>query len=337
MLVKKFPFVICAFLSAIAVCAPNTVKEKAARKETITQTGPALMWQEPADIESRDLFYGPGGKDHVPDTNVAFVKEDLEGTSPKFVVQDHEGHHWKVKLGLEARSETAASRIVWAVGYYASDDYFVPELHVSGMPDKLHRGNSLVEPDGVVRGVRLKREPHDMKKIGTWDWRSNAFSGTREWNGLRVLMALINNWDLKDENNAIYEENGRRIFMVSDLGASFGAPGRAWPRDTSKDNLEAYKDSAFIRRISNTSVDFEVPARPRYMYWVNPKETLSRVHLEWIGRNVPRDDARWMGQLLSRLSAQQFGDAFRASGYSPEECRAFTAEIQRRIAALAAL
>ncbi len=35
--------------------------------------------------------------------------------------------------------------------------------------------------------------------------RDDPFEDTREWNGLRVMMALMNNWDLKDENNAIYD------------------------------------------------------------------------------------------------------------------------------------
>ena len=33
------------------------------------------------------------------------------------------------------------------------------------------------------------------------------------------MMALLNNWDLKKENNAIYFENGERHFVVSDVGA----------------------------------------------------------------------------------------------------------------------
>ena len=58
---------------------------------------------------------------------------------------------------------------------------------------------------------------------------TQALSGTREPNGLRVLMALIDNWDVNTENNAIYQEHldcgPERIQMVSDLGSSFGTPG----------------------------------------------------------------------------------------------------------------
>ena len=44
------------------------------------------------------------------------------------------------------------------------------------------------------------------------------------------------------------------------------------------------------------------PARPSLIYAVNPKEYIRRVRMESLGRHVPRADARWIGELLSRLS-----------------------------------
>jgi hypothetical protein len=181
----------------------------------------------------------------------------------------------------------------------------------------------------------LKREERGgEKKIGRWHWRDDAFAGTRELNGLRVLMAVINNWDLKDDNNAIYQAGPERIYMISDLGASFGSAGRTWPRQKAKDNLTSYSQSRFIRRITTDRVDFAVPARPKWVYWVDPPEVIRRMRLEWIGKSVPRADAKWMGQLLARLSPRQVRDAFRASGYSPEETEAFAKLMEKRIALL---
>jgi len=67
---------------------------------------------------------------------------------------------------------------------------------------------------------------------------------------------------------------------------------------------------------------------------VNPKEYLSRIHLEWIRRNIPKADAKWMGGLLAGLSAQQIRDAFRAAGYPPQEVEKFSNILERRIAEL---
>lgn len=330
--VKQSPAAIwfALFLSALPAFA--AVREKEGAREG---SGPAVLWTDPTDIASRDLFFGPGGKEHVPHGAFIFVKEDLDGTNPKFVVRDQDGQKWKVKMGNEARPETVASRLVWAVGYHTNEDYFLASLQVREMPDHLHRGQRLVGADGSVQNVRLKRE--DEKKIGAWQWGQDPFSGTRELNGLKVLMALINNWDLKNENNAIYQEGQQQVYMVSDLGASFGTDGRSWSRQASKGNLAAYQRSKFIRRTSASTVDFAVPARPAFIFLLNIKEYFQRVHLESIGRNIPRADARWMGELLARLSPQQIQDAFRAAGYSPEEIGKFSDVLQKRIAVLTSL
>jgi hypothetical protein len=294
------------------------------------------MWKDPGDIAARDLFYGPGGQDHVPHGTFKFEKEDLDGTNPKFVVKDEDGVKWKVKLGIEARPETVASRILWAVGYHANEDYFLADFQVQGMPAKLHRGQNQVGADGSMHDVRLKRE--DEKKIGTWAWRDDPFTGTREWNGLRTLMAVINNWDLKDENNAIYDIGGERIFGVSDVGASFGCAGRCWPpKHRAKGDPHTYEESPFIRKLTADAVSFGTPSAPAYVWALNPKEYVNRLRLEWIGQNIKRADAKWMGTLLARLSPQQIHDAFRAAGYSTEEIDEFSNVLSGRIAALSDL
>jgi hypothetical protein len=324
--------VVCSLTAALSFAGAKKEKAKAAHEELSVDSQPPVLWTDPTDIASRDLFYGPGGKDHAPHGTFTFVKEDLDGTNPKFVVKDQDGVKWKVKLGIEARPETVASRIVWAAGYHANEDYFVSELQVQGMPARLRRGQKLVGADGSVRNVRLKRE--DERKIATWRWRDDPFTGTRELNGLRTLMAVMNNWDLKDENNAVYDEDGERIFAVSDLGASFGCTDRCWPGGRAKGDLEKYQRSRFIRRLRPDTVSFQTPAWPAYIYVFSMKEYLTRVRLGWIGSNIPRADAKWMGSLLARLSPQQVHDAFRAAGYSPQEVDAFSKVLAGRISAL---
>jgi hypothetical protein len=333
------------FLTALLISLPPAQAAKKKHKATgadeeITGTVRTTLWREPQDIRARNLFYGPGGAEHAPHSTFTFLKEDRKGSNPKFDIEDENGVKWKVKFGSEARPETVASRLVWAVGYFANEDYFVPVLHVREMPAHLHRGPPLVEPDGTSYDTRLKRELKGEKKVDVWHWRSGPFTGTREWNGLRVLMALINNWDLKDENNAVYEEHDknsdelRRVYMVSDLGASFGDVRLTRDRKFSKGNLALYQDSKFIDRMDSEYVDFDTPHRPAAVVLVNPHEYFSRVRIDWIGKHVPRDDARWIGELLSQLSTSQIRDAFRAAGYSPQVVDGFTSVVESRIAEL---
>lgn len=302
----------------------------------ITGGAAAVLWRQPADIPSENLFYGEGGPDHQPKGPFTFVDEDLDGTNPKFNVRDSDGVKWKVKMGDEARPETVASRFVWAIGYNTDWDYFLPAIQVNGMPEKLHRGQDFVGPGGMVQNVRLKREPAGEKKIGSWKWRDNPFVNTREWNGLRVLMAVINNWDVKDENNAIRVRTSpggaqEQFYEVSDLGASFGRAGLSLDRHTSKGVLDVYAGSHFITNQGSKYVDFATPRRPDLITLANPHEFFSRVGLEWIGKRVPIDDARWMGRLLGQLTHDQIQDAFRAGGYSDEEIAEFTVLVEGRI------
>jgi hypothetical protein len=296
----------------------------------------AVLWRYPDDIASRNLFYGPGGERDAPSDSFTFLKEDLDGSNPKFDVRDLSGVKWKVKLGDEAQPETVATRLLWAVGYFTDEDYFVRESTIQQMPHRLKRGQSLIH-GSTLYSARMERDRQGEKKIGSWPWRQNPFSGTREFNGLRVLMALINNWDLKDVNNTIVEDNdggSHQIYLVSDLGASFGAPGRWWPRRKSRGNLAVYSHTKFISKITPEYVDFMTPTRPALFYAVGLPQFVGRLHMRWIGRHVPRADARWVGGLLAQLSPQQIRDAFRAAGYSPEDVEAYARVVEERIAEL---
>ena len=160
------------------------------------------------------------------------------------------------------------------------------------------------------------------KKSAPRHWKKNPFAGSREFDGLRVMMALLNNWDLKDVNNGILEIKSKtsphQIYLVSDLGATFGTTGRSLTQAKSKGNLEEYRRSKFIRKVTDEHVDFNVPTRPS-LYSLRVPTYISRVRMGWIGKHIPRTHAKWVGEELSKLSHEQIRDAFRSAGYTPEE------------------
>lgn len=317
----------------------GTATAKNAALSSFSTNGSATLWRPPNNISSRNLFNGPGNPKDAPRAPFEFVKEDLEGTNPKFTVRDANGVHWKVKVGVEARPEVAAARLLWAVGYFTADYYFLPSIRVENMP-ALKRGEKLRGPDGAFYGARLKREPDHGKKIAAWRWRKNPFIGTREFNALRVMMAVINNWDLKTVNNAILHVPGlnaskaEEVYMISDLGSSFGTSNWIRPLDHAKGNFVSYNDSRFIKKITNDYVDLNIATRPAIINAVNLPLYLKYLKMGWIGKRIPRADARWTGQLLAGLSRQQIKDAFRAAGYGPNEIDGFTDVFLSRIAEL---
>jgi hypothetical protein len=321
--------------STLTVCGYSQDDKAEKKKEENTISGPGILWREPQDIASLDLYHGPGGKEHEPVPPFQFVKEDLAGSSPKFNITDANNVKWKVKLGQEARPETAATRLAWAVGYFTSEDYLIHDLQVVGLPMHLHRGQNLVGKDGVIPYARLKRD--NGKKVGIWDWRDPYLANTRELNGLKVIMALLNNWDLKNINNAVYEKNGQLYFEVSDLGATFGTPGRSYPRSRAKDNPDEYRKSKFIKRENESTVDFTTPARPNFEYIVDPKSYVMRIKMESLGHNIPKEDVAWVSQLLAGLKPEQIRDAFRAAGYSDADIEKLAGVVEARIAQLSDL
>ncbi len=293
-----------------------------------------VLWRDLGELRSLNLFYGQGGKDGMPTGPFTFEAEDSKGTNPKFDVRDAKGNKWRVKLGREARPEVVASRLLWAAGYFVNEDYVLESADVQGL--HLQRGGSMAKNGHIVE-ARFARRPDGQKKIGIWKWKQNPFTDARELNGLRVMMALMNNWDLKDVNNAVFydKKTDREIFLTSDIGATFGSNGPTWTKARGKGNIESFKHSRFIRRVTDTRVDFATPRRP------TPRliESLGfgiiwyarRSRVAWIGRNIPRADARWIGSLLGQLTHQQLVDGFRAGHFPREQIQDYVAIVESRI------
>lgn len=174
-----------------------------------SSASPAVIWHDRGDPSTLDLSSGPGGSDREPGTRLVFIKESSGGASPKFDVQDERGVIWKVKLGEEAKPETAAARLLWAAGY--------------------------------------------------------------------------------------------------------------------------------IVKVTATHVDLRMDSRPFFLTIFNYRNYQFRTRMERVTKNIPIADARWIGDLLGRLSTTQIGDAFRSAGFSPSEVEAYTVVVARRVAALRAL
>jgi hypothetical protein len=322
-------------LISTGVLAAQKKTNKSEDGKTLFNTA-ELIWRDPGDISTLDLIHGVGGLADAPDPNAVytFVEEDMNGTSPKVRVKDEKGVEWKLKMGAEPQAETAATRLLYAAGYFVDEDYYAAEIKVADLP-KLKRGQNFVFY-GALHGVRLEKKIKSQKDMGNWDWFKNPFVGTREFNGLRVMMSLLNNWDLKEVNNDIYEIDGERHYVVADVGATFGKTGD--PLTRSKSDPKGFEKSKFIEKEEKGGyVDFVLHSRPPLIAAFNAGNYKERSEMEKITKHVPHDDARWLGERLSHLTDEQIRDCFRSAGYTADEVEAYTQVIKDRIAALNAL
>ncbi len=290
----------------------------------------AILWRDRGAVPALNLLDGPGGKTRAPGTSFKFIAESMSGTAAKFDVEDENGAKWKVKLGPEVKAETAATRLLWAAGYFTDEDYYRPQIQVQGM-QPLSRGRQYISEGGLVRGARLERKG-DGKKLNNWSWYQNPFVGTREFNGLRVMMALLNNWDLKEINNQVLDGDGGLRYEVSDMGASLGRTGQ--PFDRSKGVMKDYVQTKFVKKVTLSHVDFVMHSRPFFLTIINFPNYRFRTRMENVAKHIPIADARWLGNRLGQLSTDQIGDCFRAAGFSPAETEGYTRVVMQRIDAL---
>lgn len=280
----------------------------------------SIIWRDPGNVSRRDLVYGPGSVDLAPQGPFTFVEEDKSGESPKFEVRDARGDLWTVKLGPEAQAETVSSRLVWAVGYFAEEAYYFDEVAVENLP-RLSRGQDYIT-GSIVRGTRFEPKRPAMKRGSTWGWQKNPFEDTRELNGLKILMILLNNFDAHPGNNRIIYVDGPRgkeaRYYVTDLGATLGRAGGLGGIRT-KNNLSDFLSTEFVRGVEDGSVEFDYDTRPTglgHLSVLHPVYYRSQVKKEDAMRGIPIAHARWIGSLLARLSDEQLRDAFRAANYS---------------------
>lgn len=305
-------------LASLLVLSVSPHAAAVQKKKKALPKGTPVLWREPADIRSRDLFQGPGGREMKPDlSRITFIKEEKGGYSKKYRVKDGQGRVWVAKLGKEAQSETSAVRLVWAVGYVSEINYLVPRVTIDGK--------------GTFENVRFEARPKNVDRLDEWKWKTNPFTGKRELEGLKVLMALMENWDLKDSNNRVLLVRGKSgnelRYIVSDLGATFGKTGgqkspMALLRSVkgSRNDPQDYVSDEFIKAVEGNIIRLHYGGKNADMM-----------------RTITVADAKWIGGWLSRLSDRQIEDAFRAANYSVEEVRMLSGAVRKRINELVGL
>jgi hypothetical protein len=327
-------------LLVISLASPQTAFTQNSPKDNDSNepTATPIIWRDPGNVSTRDLQYGPGSPDLAPVAPFTFVEEDKSGESPKFFVRDARGDLWSVKFGPEARSETVATRIVWAVGYFAEEAYYFDEILVENLP-RLSRGPRFVSGN-VVRGVRFEPRRESMKRGSPWSWHKNPFENTQELSGLKVLMILLNNFDAHSGNNRIiyadFPQGGRESrYYVTDLGATLGRAGGLGGTRT-KNNLADFLSTKFVRGVDarDNVVEFDYDTRPRgfgHLSIVHPVYYREQVNKEKAMRGIPVAHARWIGSLLGRLSDEQLRDAFRAANYAEGTRESYVRAFRERI------
>jgi hypothetical protein len=195
---------------------------------------------------------------------------------------------------------------LWAVGYLTEVNYLVPRVTIPGK--------------GTFTNVRFEARPADWDRVGEWKWKKNPFVGTPQYQGLKIMMAMINNWDLKDSNNVIVQVgengNGEQRYLISDLGATFGHASTTplfWRFTRSRNKPEKFVTSKFLEKVKGDRVVLHFGGKNRGLM-----------------KDISVRDAQWLSSWLSQLSDQQLRDAFRAANYRSDQINLLARAVRER-------
>ena len=290
----------------------------------------AAIWREPCDVEQLDLAAGRGGRDGAPFAPFVFLEEHLNGSQPCVSVRDARGRKWRVKWGDEVQSETLATRLAWAAGYFVETTYFVREGKIDGVVGELQRAANCIDEHCQFCDARFELDEEQVIKHfdeHSWAWNDNPFVGTAELHGLKIVMMWLSNWDAKDvrdvargSNTAIFEfpsADGLREarYLIIDWGGALGKWGSVMRRGRWDCEGFAAECESFVLGTDGEFVRFGYTGQ----------------RTADIAEGIRVSDVRWLMKTLSRLTDAQIAAAVVASGGTPEEVAMFTRALRARL------
>lgn len=289
----------------------------------------SVLWQPPGSITTHDWIWGAGGQARAPRPPFEFVEEDHNGTNAKIRVRDAKGDQWTVKFGGENHSDVFVSRLLFALGYVTQPTYFVESGVVSGAHD-LRRAKPFIRKDGSFTYARFKLRDHRMLaqvEGHAWSWVDNPFVGTRELNGLKIVLMLTSNWDAKDardgegSNTSVFSKGGSTdelYYAFTDWGATMGKWGGFFKRD--KWNPDGYLDQTrhFVRAAADQKIEWGYRGK----------------HVKDVTSGISAGDVRWLLTYLSRVGDEDLRAGLRASGAHERDINIYTKSLRDRITQL---
>jgi hypothetical protein len=164
----------------------------------------------------------------------------------------------------------------------------------------------------------------------SWAWHDNPFVGTRQLDGLKIVVMLLSNWDSKDRrvvsrgsNTAIFEHRVSRLssearYLITDWGGAMGKWGMT-PVSRGRWDVDGFEEQTpdFITGVYGDVVDFG--------YQGQRSE---------IGRSIPIAHVQWFYRKVRRITEPALRMGLLVSGATEEEATRFARALRARIEAL---
>lgn len=307
---------------------------------------------EPKSVAEADILVGPKQNKkqfqlHFNDKvmcDFATPGSQMGGKTPKFACKitsvestngqvqtltpDIEEEPVKVKFGSddnEVFAEIVATRLMWALGYYA-DSWFPVRVECHNCPENVisgsgAKGTHLYDPATMVRKYPGHKMFEDGKPEQGWSWKElDTANGrpTYERDGLKLLAAFMKHSDNKPPQQRLTCDKVQvdqktqpfttrcdgPVMLVQDVGATFGGGGRFTSNTGAKMNLHLWSNDKVWNKVGAEGAPKQCEASLR--------KSLS-AHDGLDNPKISEEGRRLDAGLLCQLSDHQIEDLFRAS------------------------
>jgi hypothetical protein len=329
---------------------PKVQKEFHSPKERLDVMHSAVLFV-PKPVADSDVMEGPAQKKdqfqlHYNDKVICDFTtpgSKMGGKTPKFeckitrvesvngqvqtLTPEMDEEPVKVKYGAddnEVYAEIAATRLMWALGYYA-DAWFPVRVECHNCPDNPISGSGTVSTRTFDPATIVRKFPwHKMTEAGKpdegWSWKElDSANGrpTSERDGLKLLAAFIVHSDNKppqqrlvchkvdmDSKTPPSTTCDKSVMLVQDVGASFGGGGLFTSNDSAKMNLHEWAGHSLWKSAGTDGAPKQCQATLRKS--LTAHDGLSDPVISEEGRRL---DAG----LMCQLSDHQIEDLFKSS------------------------
>jgi hypothetical protein len=275
-------------------------------------------------------FAGPGSEmgGKTPKFSCKITSVESTNGQVQTLSPDMEEEPVKVKFGSddnEVYAEIVATRLMWALGYYA-DSWFpvrvechnCPENPISGSGPK---GTHVFDPATIVRKYPGHKMYENGKPEQGWSWKElDTANGrpTYERDGLKLLAAFMKHSDNKppqqrlscdkvqvdQKTNPFATTCDKPVMLIQDVGATFGGGGWFTSNTGAKMNLEVWSRDKLWNKVGTEGA-------PKQCQAALTKSLTA--HGGLANPKISEEGRRFDAGLLCQLSDHQIEDLFRAS------------------------
>jgi hypothetical protein len=238
----------------------------------------------------------------------------------------------KVKYGAtdnEVYAEVVATRLMWALGFYA-DSWFPVHVECNNCPADPEsgsgdKGTRSYDAATIVRKYSGHKMYEEGKAAQGWSWKEfQQYNGrpSYEKDGLMLLAAFMQHSDNKPEQqrlvcNGVEVDESTHPFtatckeskmLVQDVGATFGGGGAFTSNDSAKMNLQEWSGKNLWKKTGKPGMnDTDCPVCQAQLH----KSLSAKDGLD--DPTVSEEGRRFLAGLMCQLSDAQISDLFKAS------------------------